>query len=449
MAHTGLAIAEVMADLGAHVRIYDRKTPSELADEIKTARTFGAEPMAGVDAVDLSGVDLLIPSPGVPLTHPALQQASKRGIETISEIELAFRLSKAPIIAITGTNGKTTTTIITGRMLGAAGVDAYIAGNVAAGDIRMPLALAAHKAGEQSIIVAEISTFQLELIGQFRPRIAMLLNISSDHQDRHGTIEKYAALKARIFANQTADDHAIVNADSPLAAAIIPSLAANVLQFSIKSEPEQGGFVRDGQLILRFDGRDSVLCKNSDIPLMGSHSVENVLAAACAATLCGINADDLRRAVLDLTPIDDRLEPVTTINGVLYINNSMCTNVVAVVRSTEAIDRPQIIISGGKMKGAGDDYTAVGEVFSRKAKHLILIGADSGVLRAAAIKAGFGAITEAATMDEAVEIAHNLAQPGDAVVLTPGMASFDMFKSFEHRGMAFKQAVRRMEGGRR
>ena len=445
MARTGLAVAEVMKDLGARVVLYDRKGESELAEAIGTANALGVEVRPGTDEVDLTGVDLVVTSPGVPATLPVFAEARERGIEAISEIELAYRLAKAPIVAITGTNGKTTTTVLTGRMFEADGRETYIAGNVVAGDIRMPLVLAAHKASAEAVIVAEISTFQLEWIQSFRPKVAMLLNVTSDHMDRHASVAEYAALKARIFENQTDDDIAVVNAENPFTASLALDLGGRVMQFATMSEVGQGGFVRGNNLIVRLDGQDTVVCRRSDIPLRGRHNVENVLAASCAAIALGVRPESIRKAVREMTPVEHRLEPVAVIDGVEYVNNSMCTNVDAVVRSIEAIEEPQIVIAGGKAKGDTEDYTPAGEALLRKAKHLVLIGADKNMIRKAAENVGFTSISEAESMQAAVEIARGLASPGDVVVLTPGLASFDMFRNFEHRGQVFKEIVLDME----
>lgn len=443
MARTGLAVAEVLADLGARVVLYDRESPAKLADAIETASALGVESRAGVDLVDLEGIDLVVPSPGVRRNHPALIEAESRGIEILSEIELAYRLSKAPIIAITGTNGKTTTTVLMGRMMQADGRDTYIAGNVVAGDIRMPLVTAAHKAREDSVIVAEISTFQLEWIRSFRPKVAALLNVTCDHMDRHADFNEYASLKARVFENQAPDDFAIINAENPFTASLAPNLNGRVLQFARKSEVDEGGFVRGDELIIRLNGRESVLCKRSDIPLRGEHNVENVLAAGCAAVAMGARPESILRAVREFKPIEHRLEPVAVIDGVEYINNSMCTNVDAAVRSIKAIDEPQIVIAGGKDKGS--DYSPLGETIKKKAKHVVLIGVDADKIQTAAERAGFHAISRAGSMKEAVDIARSLAEPGDVIVLTPGCASFDMFGSFEERGQVFKQIVMNYE----
>ena len=449
MARTGLAVARVMKNLGARVVLYDKKSESELGQAFAEARALGVEARPGTNEIDLAGVDLLVTSPGVPATLPVFADARARGVEIISEIELAYRLAKAPIVAITGTNGKTTTTILTGRMFEADGRETYIAGNVAAGEIELPLVTAAHRASADAVIVAEISTFQLEWVRAFRPKVAMLLNVTSDHRDRHATVEEYAALKARIFENQTPDDVAVINAENAFTASLAPKLAGRVMMFARKSEVKQGAFVRGDDLVVRFDGRETVICKRSDIQLRGEHNVENALAASCAAIALGAKPESVAKAIREMKPVEHRLEPVAVIDGVEYINNSMCTNVDAVVRSIEAIDEPQIVLTGGKAKGDCEDFGPVGEALRRKAKHAILIGADRDVIRSAANKAGFTALSDASTMREAVEMARSLASPGDVIVLTPGLASFDMFDDFQHRGRVFKEIVREMERGGR
>ena len=443
MARTGLAVAEVMKNLGAEVILYDKKSESELSDALETARQLGVKAYTGTNAVDFTNIDLVIPSPGVPRSLAVFAEAEKRGIEVISEIELAYRISKAPIIAITGTNGKTTTTVLTGQIMMADGRDTYIAGNVVAGDIRMPLITAAYKANEDSVIVAEISTFQLEWISKFRPKIAALLNVTADHLDRHASIEEYAQLKARIFENQTTDDFSIINAENSNTAVLAPSIKGHLLKFARLSKVDEGGFVRDDELIISLFGKQTAICKRSDIPIRGEHNVENVLAAGCMAIAFGVKPESILKAVKTFKAVEHRLEPVAVIDGVEYINNSMCTNIDAAVRSVEAIHEPQIVIAGGKDKGL--DYRLLGEAFKRNAKHVVLIGADANLIRTAAENAGFHAISDAKSMQEAVDIARTLAQPGDVVVLTPGCASFDMFSSFEDRGRVFKKIVKDYE----
>lgn len=439
MARTGLAVAEVLKDLGAQVTLYDAKTEEALGQAFEDAKQLGVELRPGTNDIDLSNADMVVTSPGVPATAPVFADAAARGVEVIAEIELAYRISKAPIIATTGTNGKTTTTVLIGKIFEADRPETYIAGNVVAGDIRLPLIKAAYMASENGVISAEVSTFQLEQIKSFCPKVALLLNVTADHLDRHASIEEYANLKARIFENQTASEFSVINAENPFTASLAPKLKGRVLRFASNSEVDEGGFVRGDDLVIRIDDVETVICRRQDIPLRGEHNVENVLAAGCAAIAFGVKPESILQAVKSFKPVEHRLEPVAVVDGVEYINNSMCTNVDAAVRSVEAIDEPQIVIAGGKDKGS--DYTALGEAFARKAKHVVLIGADAALLHDAATRAGFNAVTRAGSMQEAVDTARSLAEPGDVVVLTPGCASFDMFNSFEHRGQVFKQAV--------
>jgi len=451
MARTGMAAAEALTALGARAVLHDAKPASELTDSLAEAGRLGVETRVGSNDIDLSGFDLVIPSPGVPAGAPVFAEARSRGIEIISEIELAYRISRAPIIAFTGTNGKTTTTVLTGLILRADGRETCIAGNVVAGDIRMPLITAAHTASPDGVIVAEISTFQLEWIQTFRPKVAGLLNVTADHLDRHASIDDYAALKARIFENQTGEDYAVINAENAFTASLAESLAGRVLRFSRNMETSEGAFVRyaahgrssdDDEMVARIDGREVVACHRGDIRLRGEHNVENVLAASCAAIAFGARPQSVATAVEEFNGVEHRLESVAVIDGIEYVNNSMCTNVDAAVRSVEAFDVPQVVISGGKDKGS--DYAALGEAFARKATHVVLIGVDAGKIERAAREAGFESISRAGSMREAVETAREHAVPGGVVVLTPGCASFDMFSSFEHRGQVFKAVVRKM-----
>jgi UDP-N-acetylmuramoylalanine--D-glutamate ligase len=350
MARTGMATAEVLTDLGANVRLFDRRPAEDLREQITEAEKLGAAAYPGHPGVDLVGVDLLVTSPGVPMSSPIFEEAREMTVEVISEIELAYRISKAPILAITGTNGKTTTAVLLGRIMEADGRETYIAGNVAAGEIKLPLVKAAHQATKSGVIVAEISTFQLEWISSFRPKIAALLNIGVDHLDRH-TFDEYAALKARIFENQAEGDFSVVNLDNEPSASAGKGVRSKVLQFSRLEPVEQGAFI-DGDVIkVRIDGRETAACSLSDIGLPGTHNLENVLAAVCAAIAFGVRPESVVRALHEFAGVEHRMEKVATIDGIAYINNSMCTNPDAFARSIEAVVGRPVVIAGGKHKG--------------------------------------------------------------------------------------------------
>lgn len=440
MARSGIAAAEVLTGLGATVTIHDRKDASDLQNELSTISALHAEARTGQSAYEgIDRADVVVTSPGVPETCEGIVAAREHGIPVLPEIELAYRISPAPIIAFTGTNGKTTTTALTGEILKADKRKVFIAGNIVAGDIRLPLVRAAFQASSSDVIVAEISSFQLELISAFRPKVAGLLNVTADHMDRHPDLESYARAKARIFEFQKADDFAILNADDPRVMALAPKIESQVLQFSETTEIELGTFSRGTEVWYRTAAGEKFICDTATMKLRGKHNIENILAATAAALAFGADGRCIQQVVDSFKALEHRLEPVATIKGVEFLNNSMCTNVDASVRSLEAIGKPAIVIAGGKDKGS--DYTALGEAFVRYAKHVVLIGKDAPLIEAAARNAGFDRIGNAESMEEAVELAWEISESGDTVVLSPGCASFDMFNDFEHRGRVFKEAV--------
>lgn len=443
MARTGIAAAEVLTDLGARVILFDQQPANKLERAIAEAKKLGVEVRVDNTGVDFDGVDILIPSPGVRATSPIFVEAKARGVEIMSEIELAYRISKAPMIAITGTNGKTTTTVLTGKIMEADGRETYIGGNVAAGDLKLPLVKAAHQASSEAVIVAEISTFQLEWITSFKPKVAMLLNITVDHPDRH-TPKEYAFLKESIFSYQDSSDYSVSNLDNGPSAAAGSRAGGRKLVFSRLQPVEQGAFVEDGLVKVMIDGRETVACSLADIEasgrLPGTHSVENVLAASCAAIAMGAKPESIIKAVREFAGVEHRMEKVLTAGGVEYINNSMCTNAEAFARSVESVGRPAVVIAGGKHKGGSLDQVA--EAVKNYAKHLVLIGVSADEIEEAVRWVGYVNITRAGSMEDAVAKASALAVPGDAVILAPGCASFDMFNSFEERGAIYKSAVR-------
>lgn len=450
MARTGMAAAAALRELGAEVVLYDKKPASELNAAISEARRIGVDAHTGTEDLALDGTDILVVSPGVRANHPALAEARSRGVEVVSEIELAYRISPAPIIAVTGTNGKTTTTILIARMLQAAGFDASIAGNVAAGEIHLPLVTAAARAKPESVLVAEISTFQLEWIEHFRPKVGALLNISADHMDRHSSMDEYAALKARLLANQTPEDFAVLNADDPIVMERTKDIVCRKLLFSRNTEPEEGAWVKDGDIVVRVGGMAHRVCAVSDIPLRGAHNIENVLAASAAVIAFGADPESAAKAVREFKPVEHRLEPVVIIDGIEFINNSMCTNVRALERSLEAMESPVVLIAGGKFKGGDDELRDVAKVIARLARQVVLIGVSAEAIEEAVREAGLECVTRADSMEDAVEKARLLARPGDIVLLAPACASFDMFHDFEHRGRVFKEAVhKRRSSGRK
>jgi UDP-N-acetylmuramoylalanine--D-glutamate ligase len=440
MARTGMAAAEVLSSRGAQVVLHDQKEASQLSNAIQEAKQLGLPYRIGSEA--FSGIEqaqIIVASPGMRREHPVLVAAHARGTDVVSEIEMAYRISPAPIIAITGTNGKTTTTALVGAILNACGKRALVGGNIAPG---IPLIRQADQANPEDVLVAEVSTFQLEQIDRFEPKVGVLTNIGIDHLDRHGDLETYAALKAHLFVNQTPSDYAVLNRDNPKVLEATSSIRSTRLYFSRLQEVEQGAFMRGDELILRFNHDEIVVCTRDHIWLRGEHNLENVLAALAASAPFGLQPVDACRALEEFREVEHRMERVLTLQGVEFINNSMCTNTEAGVRSLEAMEKPTVLIAGGKDKGS--DFAPLGKAIAEKAKHLVLIGADGELIGNAARAYGYDRISPAETLADAVSIAFQQAAPGDAVMLSPACASFDMFRDFEDRGRQFKEAVKQL-----
>lgn len=452
-ARSGIAAAHTLTRLGADVLLSDSQTADKLgAERLAEIAGTGAKYAlgAGVEAALPRNIELVVTSPGVPKTADVLQEAVRRGIPVWSEIELAYRLARAPIIATTGTNGKTTTTLLIAAMLQEAGFDAVVAGNVSADEIKCALVQAAvQTAGlPRSVLVAEISSFQLEWVETFAPKVAILTNMAPDHLNRHSSLEEYAGTKARIFAAQTSDDWAVLNFDNALTREIGESgLPGKRVWFSrTASFPEdtRAAWVRNAALVVRLEpGRAPIEILPVDVlppSLPGAHSVENVLAAAVAALACGAAPEAIAKVVRQFGGVAHRMEIVAEIGGVRYINNSMCTNIAAAVSSLASMDRPAVVIAGGSDKGL--DFAPLVPVLKEKARHVLLIGQTAGRMEAMFRAGGYTTVSRADSLEEAVAEAAHRVRPGDAVLLSPACASFGMFHDFEERGAAFRAAVR-------
>ena len=457
LARSGLACCEVLTALGARVLPYDGKPAAAIAEAIAAVEALGLTAITGGEPLDYSALDYVVTSPGVRRDAPVLQNAVAAGVPVLGEIEAAYRIARAPILAITGTNGKTTTTVLLGEMLKAAGIETYIAGNIAAGDLAMPLIKAAYLAPPEAAIVAEISSFQLEWISTFRPKVAALLNISPDHGDRQ-TWEEYVAAKWRIFENQTEEDFAVIDwqlfrrsarRETPYFwlksfhfGARVWFVTESSLQYMLDREYETVVSSEDGKIHL---AGDEDLVDIADIKLPGHHNVENVMVAAAMARLYGVGIEPIRQVATTFTGVVHRLEYVETRNGVRYVNNSMCTNAAAFEKSLEALPEPKVVIAGGVYKG--DDVAALGEaVVKNNVRALVLIGRSAPEIEHSARNAGFQNVHRAETLTDAVALAVALALPGDTVMLAPACASFDMFRDFEDRGDQFKAAVETYPG---
>ena len=438
LARSGVAAARLIRRLGGRVLASDTASREALAAPVRELEALGAAVWTGghPDAA-FEGADLVVVSPGVPPTISALGHARARGVPVIGELELAWRVVRADTIAITGTNGKTTTTALTGELLRAQPRPLLVGGNIGA-----PLSEHALELPDQALVVAEASSFQLETTELFRPRVAAVLNVTPDHLDRHGSFEAYVEAKTRIFANQTWADCAVLNADDPVAASLAPRARGRVLWFSRSGAPEPGVFVRDGSIVSTLGGRPEPICPVGVITLRGRHNVENVLAATACALWAGVPPEAIRRGIAAFQGVAHRLERVRDLRGVSFYNDSKGTNVDSTIRALESFTEPIVLIAGGK--GKGQDFTPLAAAACGRVRHAVLIGEDGPKIRPVLSAAGI-AVEEAASMGEAVRAAQGAARAGDVVLLSPACASLDMFRNFEHRGDVFKAVVRELD----
>jgi UDP-N-acetylmuramoylalanine--D-glutamate ligase len=436
LARTGVATALFCAARGARVTATDSRSESELPDAVLKLRGAGIALELGSHREEtFLEQDLIVPSPGVPADAPPLEAARAKGVTIWSEIELAYRFLRGRLIGITGSNGKTTTTSLVEHILKMAGLETILAGNIG-----RPLIGCVDAMTDNTFTVVELSSFQLELVGTFRPNIGVFLNLTPDHLDRHHTIEAYGAAKARLFENQTGDDAAILNADDARTSPYAPSLP-RVYWFSRKQRVTQGAYVRDEEIVFRQDGEEEVLLRVEDIPLVGAHNVENVLAAAAATRLAGAPASAIAKGVRSFAGVEHRLEFVSEVAGVRYYNDSKATNVDASLKALDAFPGRILVILGGKDKGS--DYTVLQKPLREKAILALLIGAAAEKIESQI--SGSVALERAETLERAVEIASHAALCGDVVLLAPACASFDQFQNYEHRGRVFKDLVRQLE----
>jgi len=440
LARSGAAACRVLAERGASVRATDLRPAGKLAvDLADLARRGVALETGGHTEESFLGADLIVVSPGVEAGHPLLAAARRRGVPVWGEVELAYRLTPARFLGITGTNGKSTTTCLIGAILEAAGLPCVVAGNIGTAlcDV-VPSLTPAHW------VVTELSSFQLETIVRFRPRIALLLNLAPDHLDRYREVADYYRAKANIFRNQTAEDVAVLNAEEPLIPQYVAGLRARPLLFSRHRTVGDGAFVRGGELTVRREGQSRAVCPVSEIRILGPHNLENALAAAAAAAAAGAAPEAIAAALRSFPGLPHRLEPVGELRGVRYINDSKGTNVGAVVKSLESFAGGVILIAGGKDKGG--DFTPLRPLVEGRVKRLLLIGQAREKIRSQL--QGACPMEEAASLEEAVRRAAELAEAGDTVLLSPACASFDMFRDFEQRGDVFREAVRGLGRGR-
>ncbi|MBI3637593.1 MAG: UDP-N-acetylmuramoyl-L-alanine--D-glutamate ligase [Candidatus Rokubacteria bacterium] len=433
LAKSGVAAARLLQRAGARVTAADDKPLDVLGPDAHALARAGIPMRTGRPTEEaVRGADLVVVSPGVRLDAAPLRAARAAGIPVLGELELGWRAVEAETIAITGTNGKTTTTSLTGALL-----RGQVRPVVVAGNIGSP-ASAHDDCPPDAVLVLEVSSFQLETIDAFQPRVAVVLNVTPDHLDRHGDFAGYVDAKARIFMNQTPGDCAVLNADDPVTVELAKRTRAHVVWFSRTRFLDHGVFVRDGRVAAKLNGHAEEICPVSEIFLRGQHNVENVLAATASALWAGLAPEAIRRGIAAFRGVAHRIELIRDLRGVHYYNDSKGTNVASTIKALESFSEPVVLIAGGL--GKGQDFRPLAEAARDRVTHAVLIGQDGPAL-AAALEAEGIPCTASTSLESALGVARDAAGAGDVVLLSPACASFDMFDNFEHRGDVFRRLV--------
>ena len=432
---SGVSTVKALDKLGAKIWVTDSKSEEELGDILSNLADISLNKHLGVSDMDISQVDFIVKSPGVPPSIPILRKARDMHIEIMSDIELAYRLNKAnKMIAITGTNGKTTTTSLVGEVLKAANLRTHVVGNIGRGILDSLL-----DAEEGDIFLIEASSFQLEDTNFFKPKVSLILNLAPDHLDWHKSYDNYIRAKKKIFINQDGEDYVVLNYDDALLRSFEDEIKANIIWFSTNEILDQGIYIDGRDIVIKL-GRDKIhLMQQDDMKLLGRHNLENVLACIGICYAMGVDLDIVKATIQEFKCVEHRLEYVMEWQGIRYYNDSKGTNPEASIKAIEAIPEPIILIAGGYDK-ASDFYDFV-KAFKGKVKTLILLGETKYSIKASADKFNFKDYHIVESLEEAVQLASRLGNAGDHVLLSPACASWDMFNSFEERGRAFKDAV--------
>lgn len=434
-ARSGLAAAEFLAKQGENVVLTDLKR----VEDTDALENLGIQTLLG-EQPDVAAIqpDYILMSPGVPLSIPPVVYAKAHDIPVIGELELAYRNCKAPFVAITGTNGKTTTTTLTGELLKKTEKQVFVGGNIG-----VPIISYVADLQKDDVVVAEVSSFQLETTDSFCPHLALILNLTPDHLDRHGDMAGYLAAKAKIFANQKDSDYLVLNYDDETLRGLESQSRGKVIFFSQQHKLEEGVYLDGEEIILAWEGKKISICTVDEIAIKGRHNLENAMGAITLAYLSGVTPEKIREVLTTFPGVEHRLEPVRTLRGVLYINDSKGTNPDSTIKALEAYDRPIVIILGGKNKGV--PFTELASVVKQRAKKAVVLGQAKPELIEALESVDFHNYVTADTFTEGVTTAAQLAESGDIVLLSPACTSWDMFRSYEERGKLFKEIVAALE----
>ena len=437
MARSGIAAAQLLCREGASVTVSDMKPREAFGDKLDVLNGLPIAFRMGEDGLDaLNGQDVLVISPGVPIDAPIVKAAKEKGVRVTGEMEMASTILKGSLVAVTGTNGKTTTVSLLGAIFEAAGKIVHVCGNIG-----YPISAAALESKYDHVVVAEVSSFQLETTETFHPLSAAVLNVTEDHLNRHGTMEVYTGLKRHIFDAQDGSNFAVLNYDDEICRKMAKGLKSQVLFFSRQREVEQGAFVRDGKIVVRVGGEEKNVCGADELKIPGPHNLENALAAAAVAFSRGVPAPVIRQAMRTFPGVEHRIEFTRELDGVRYINDSKGTNVDSTIKAVQSMKAPTAIILGGYDKHVSFDALAEEIVKTPLIENCVLIGVTANQIEEALKKAGYTHIHHAGSMQEAVETCRALSKPGGNVLLSPACASFDMFEDYEQRGRIFKEIV--------
>ena len=446
LARSGIAASRLLQEVGACVTVADRKEQGEVLRQLESLDRSTVQLALGSSYESaLDGADLIVISPGVPYRMEALERARQRGVRVISELDLASRFLSAPILALTGTNGKSTTVTLIGKMLEQSGKRAFVGGNLGTALSEAAIqTLHAMKLGQPcpyDLLVVEVSSFQLETVEQFHPWIAGILNVTVDHQDRYVSIDEYIAAKNRIFEHLTPSDYALFNLDDPRVASLRKDAKGCVLGFTrthaLPADVAGGAYLDQDRIMVTLEGKTHEICHRNEIAIIGNHNIENAMVAIIYAQLSGCRLPDIRQALREFPGLEHALEVVRERRGVRYVNDSKGTNVDATLKALGSIDQPIWLIAGGRDKGG--DFSKLALSIQRRVKRLLLIGEAAQLIANA--MGTYQAIERVGTLKEAVEFAASQAERGDVVLLSPACASFDMFVDYQDRGRQFKALV--------
>lgn len=440
MARSGVSAAQCLYELGARVTISDSKAEEKLAEALQPLEGMDIRRCLGDQAQpeDLESYDLAVTSPGIPMQAPILRAVQAAGVPLIGELELGAQVSRAPLYAVTGTNGKTTTTTLIGEIFRNLGKTTYVVGNIG-----YPFTACALQCGEEDVAVAEVSSFQLETISTFHPHIAVMCNITEDHLNRHGTMEEYIRVKERIFENMGQGDYAVLNLDDPIVRGMAERIPCAPAFFSRRQEVETGAYLEGEEVVFSLNGHKKRVLRADEIRIPGEHNLENALAATALAMLAGVPAPVVRHTLKTFPGVEHRIETVRTVEGVTYINDSKGTNVDASIRAVRAMKVPTVLLAGGYDKHT-DFLPLAREILASKIHTVVVLGDTAEQIERALRAVGFESILHAKTFEEAVLLARSCAREGENVLLSPACASFDMFQDYEERGRVFKEIVSRL-----